>query len=172
MNNKKSWYETIQDRLPEKNHKFDLEKPFSFPTWSKLHDILLNDDSIIPFNDIMEDFDKFGFEDKGDYYEMTTNLGGQKNEGDTPENRTKIELTGRNNRTVKITYEYSNKDSDGNNFYSHSQMTQVVLPDNADEDTLHAFYNDDNNIVLTVKKKVKKEPEKKTRSIPIEKKGK
>ena len=75
-------------------------------------------------------------------------------------------LTGKDNRTVEITYEHSTS-TDENCFYSHSQKTSVTLPADADEETIKAYFDDNDNVVVSVKKK-SKEPEKKgPRSIPV-----
>ena len=172
MANKKNWYEGIEDRLPSTRFEFSL------PTWSdnfnKLTESLFKKPfdlenvnvHITPFDDFMADLEGFGFQDKGNHYEMVTNLGGQKGESGTPEDAVKFELTGKNNRTVEITYEHSTS-SDENCFYSHSQKTSVTLPADADENTLRAFYDDDDNVVVSVKKKAKEESGKASRSIPI-----
>ena len=41
------------------------------------------------------------------------------------------------------------------------------LPADADENTLQAFYDDDDNVVVSVEKKAKEESGKASRSIPI-----
>lgn len=116
---------------------------------------------------LMRDFDDFGFQDKGDHYEMVTDLGGQRG-GDTPDDAVKVELTGEDNRMVTITYEHS-KSTDDNCFYSHSQKTSVTLPDDADDSTIKATFDNDDNVVITVKKIQEKE-EPKDRRIPITRK--
>lgn len=172
MANKKNWYEGIEDRVP--SARFELD----FPRWKnnfnslteslfrKPFDLENVNVHITPFDDFMADLEGFGFQDKGNHYEMVTNLGGQKGESGTPEDSVKVELTGKNNRTVEITYEHSTS-SDENCFYSHSQKTSVTLPADADENTLRAFYDDDDNVVVSVKKKAKEEERKTSRSIPI-----
>ena len=172
MANKKNWYEGIENRAS--NTRFD----FNLPTWSnnfnKLTESLFKKPfdlenvnvHITPFNDFMADLEGFGFQDKGNHYEMVTNLGGQKGESGAPEDAVKVELTGKNNRTIEITYEQSTS-SDENCFYSHSQKTSVTLPTDADEKTLRAFYDDDGNVVVSVEKKTKDDSGKASRSIPI-----
>ena len=172
MANKKNWFESIEDRVPAT--RFEFSVPRLNNSFEKLTESLFKrpfdlenvNVHITPFDDFLADLDGFGFQDKGDYYEMVTNLGGQKGESGAPENSVKVELTGKNNRTVEITYEHSTS-SDENCFYSHSQKTAVTLPGDADESTLRAFYDDDDNVVVSVKKKAKEEEGKASRSIPI-----
>ena len=170
-NNKKNWYESIEDRVPSTKFEFNL------PSWSnnfnkftesflKPFDLENVNVHVTPFDDFMADLEGFGFQDKGKHYEMVTNLGGQKGESGAPEDAVKVELTGKNNRTVEITYEHSTS-SDENCFYSHSQKTSVTLPADADEKTLRAFYDDDDNVVVSVEKRAKEESGKASRSIPI-----
>ena len=118
-------------------------------------------------SNLMKEFEGFGFQDKGDHYEMVADLGGQRG-GDTPDDAVKVELTGEDSRIVTITYEHS-KSTDDNSFYSHSQKTSVTLPDDADESTIKATFDDDDNVLITVKKIQEKE-EPKDRSIPITRK--
>lgn len=173
---KRNWFESIEDRVPATN----LE--FSFPSIRKETRNLLKtlfeepfdlesvNSHIMPFDDFMADLEGFGFQDKGDRYEMITNLGGQKGESGTPEDAVKVELTGKNNRTVEVTYEHSTS-KDENCFYGHSQRTSVTLPADADEETLKAYFDDNNNVVITADKKAKVPEKKAPRSIPIGVKG-
>lgn len=176
MENKKNWYEGIGDRVPSTKFEFNLPdywgnnlnnitKSIFKKTFEpfELENVNVH---ITPFDDFMADLEGFGFQDKGNHYEMVTNLGGQKGESGAPEDAVKVELTGKNNRTVEITYEHSTS-SDENCFYSHSQKTSVMLPTDADESTLRAFYDDNDNVVVSVKKKTNEENGKASRSIPI-----
>ena len=86
----------------------------------------------------------FGFEDKGDHYELVTNLGGN---GDVKEDAVKVKLEG---RFVQIIYEHRQEDE--NSSYSYSQRSSVLLPKDADKETLAAHFNDDNNVVVLVDK--------------------
>ena len=156
---KRNWFEGIENRVPATEFEFNLP---AFKNGMNLAKTLLTE----PFDLDFSDFDSFGFQDKGDHYEMTTDLGGQKGASGTPEDAVKVELTGKNNRTVEITYEHSTS-TDKNCFYSHSQKTSVTLPADADEETIKAFFDENDNVVVSVKKKTK-EPEKKVpRSIPV-----
>ena len=156
---KRNWFEGIENRVPATEFEFNLP---AFKNGMNLAKTLLTE----PFDLDFSDFDSFGFQDKGDHYEMTTDLGGQKGGSGTPEDAVKVELTGKNNRTVEITYEHSTS-ADKNCFYSHSQKTSVTLPADADEETIKAFFDENDNVVVSVKKKTK-EPEKKVpRSIPV-----
>ena len=114
-------------------------------------------------DDLMADFEKFGFRDFGDHYELLTNLGGQRGE-ELPKDAVKVELVN-NSRMVEITFEHSTSE-DENNYYSHSQKTCVTLPEDADADTIKANFDEDGDVVVTVDKK-RKEPENKRRSIPV-----
>lgn len=157
---KRNWFDSIQDRVPAVS--FDEFNLPVFKNEMNLAKTLLTE----PFDLDFSDFDSFGFQDKGDHYEMTTDLGGQKGESGAPEDAVKVELTGKNNRTVEITYEHSTNTNE-NCFYSHSQKTSVTLPADADEETIKAFFDENDNVVVSVKKKAK-EPEKKVpRSIPV-----
>ena len=118
---------------------------------------------IKPVEDLMADFEKFGFRDIGDHYELLTNLGGQRGE-ELPKDAVKVELVN-NSRMVEITFEHSTSE-DENNYYSHSQKTCVTLPEDADADTIKANFDEDGDVVVTVDKK-RKEPENKRRSIPV-----
>lgn len=118
---------------------------------------------IKPVEDLMADFEKFGFRDFGDHYELLTNLGGQRGE-ELPKDAVKVELVN-NSRMVEITFEHSTSE-DENNYYSHSQKTCVTLPEDADADTIKANFDEDGDVVVTVDKK-RKEPENKRRSIPV-----
>ena len=172
MAQKKNWYDSIEDRVPATKVEFRL--PSLFEGGRSLAETLLREPfdldnvkmHITPFDDFMADLEGFGFQDKEDHYEMTTDLGGQKGDGGAPEDAVKVELTGKDNRTVVITYEHSTS-SDENCFYSHSQKTSVTLPADADENTLKAYFDDNDNVVVSVKKKVKVDEKKAPRSIPI-----
>ena len=118
---------------------------------------------IKPVEDLMADFEKFGFRDFGDHYELLTNLGGQRGE-ELPKDAVKVELVN-NSRMVEITFEHSTSE-DENNYYSHSQKTCVTLPEDADADTIKANFDEDGDVVVTVDKK-RKAPENKRRSIPV-----
>ena len=172
MANRKNWFEGIEDRVPATRFEFSVPKfnnsfdKLTESLFKRPFDLENVNVHITPFDDFMADLEGFGFQDKGNHYEMVTNLGGQKGESGAPENSVKVELTGKNNRTVEITYEHSTS-SDENCFYSHSQKTSVTLPADADADTLRAFYDDDDNVVVSVKKKAKEEGGKDSRSIPI-----
>ena len=170
---KKNWFETISDIVPDT--KFELEVPHFNHSRSLAKTLfdepfdLGNINVRIPttFDEFMNRLDGFGFQDCKDHYELTTDLGGQRNNAETPEDAVKVELMGKDNRTVSITYSHSTS-TDENCFYSHSQRTSVTLPDDADEETVRAYFNDDNNVVVTVKKKKPLENSgKTTRSIPV-----
>lgn len=168
-----NWFDNIQDRVPAVSFdEFNLpvfknRKNLAKTLFGEPIDLKNLSAHIMPFDDFMADLEGFGFQDKGDHYEMTTDLGGQKGESGTPEDAVKVELTGKNNRTVEITYEHSTS-TDENCFYSHSQKTSVTLPADADEETIKAFFDENDNVVVSVKKKAK-EPEKKCpRSIPVD----
>ncbi len=165
---KRNWYETIGDNVPM---KFEFNLPRFENNLNHLSDLFSTADpfgfkSIGRIDDLMSDLEGFGFQDKGSYYEMVMNLGGQKGEGEVPEDAVKIELGGKDGRIVKITYEHSTSE-DENCFYSHSQRTKVMLPADADDNTIKAHFNDDGNVVIWVKKKVKEEEKKTTRFIPV-----
>ncbi len=164
MANKKNWYDTIGDRVADAEFKVNVpslnRSNFIGSLFREPFDLHLT-----PIDDFMEELEGLGFRDKGDYYEMVTNLGGTKGDAGSPENAVQVKLTGKNNRTVEITYEHSTSD-DKDCFYSHSQKTCVTLPTDADDKTIEAHFNDDDNVVISVKKKtVHEEP--KVRNIPI-----
>ena len=171
MANKKNWFESIENRVPS-TAKFEMALPKI--NGKSLHDIFFKEPftfdnvslSVAPFDEFEREFENFGFQEKDDHYEMVTNLGGQKGDGETPEDAVKIELTGKNNRIVEITYEHSTS-TDENCFYSHSQKTSVTLPADADENTVRAYFDDDDNVVVSVKKKAKEGDGKTSRFIPI-----
>ena len=174
---KRNWFEGIEDRVPATKFELnfpsfrddiDLAKTLSKTLLGEPFDLENVNANVhtTPFDDFIADLKGFGFQDKGDHYEMTTDLGGQKGESGTPEDAVKVELTGKNNRTVEITYEHTTSTNE-NCFYSHSQKTSVTLPADADEETVKAYFDDNDNVVVSVKKK-SKEPEKKgPRSIPV-----
>ena len=171
MAEKKNWFDCIEDRVPDATrfevtlpkingkHLRDIffKEPFTFDNVSL---------SVQPLNELLDEFKDFGFQDFDDHYEMVTNLGGQKCDNGTPKESVKVELTGKNNRIVEITYEHS-ASADENCFYSHSQKTSVTLPADADENTVRAYFDEDDNVVVSVKKKVKEEDAKTSRVIPI-----
>ena len=158
MSKNKSWFEAINDRL-DKDLNFELSVPkndFGL-SWPSGENSITSE-----FHNFFSNFDKFGFQDKGDYYEMVTNIGGHK---DIKESAVKVELSGKNNDVVTVTYEHSVVTENSN--YSHSQNTTVTLPKDADAETISAHFDGDNNVVITVKKKVVKEKKPRTREIPI-----
>lgn len=167
---KRNWFDSIEDRVPSTEFELSIpsfnRKNLAKTLFGEPLDLKNFSAHIKPFDDFMAELEGFGFQDKGDHYEMTTDLGGQRDDSGTPEDAVKVELTGKNNRTVEISYEHSTS-TDENCFYSHSQKTSVTLPADADEKTIKAYFDDDDNVVVTVDKKVK-EPEKKgPRSIPV-----
>ena len=169
MAHKKNWYDSIEDRVPSASFELDIPRgieKLAESFFKRPFDLENVNVHLSPIEDLMAGLDGFGFQDKDGHYEMVTNLGGQKGESGTPSDSVKVELTGKNNRTVEITYEHSTS-NDENCFYSHSQKTSVTLPADADENTLRAFYDDDDNVVVSVKKKAKEETRKTSRSIPI-----
>lgn len=168
---KRNWFDSIQDRVPAV--AFDEFKIPALKDGMNLAKTLFGEPfdlenvnaRVTPF-DFMADLEGLGFRDKGDRYEMTTNLGGQKGEAGAPEDAVKVELTGKDNRTVEITYDHRSGDGESC-FYSHSQRTSVTLPADADEKTVKACFDENDNVVVSVMKKVK-EPEKKgPRTIPV-----
>ena len=168
---KRNWFDSIQDRVPAAEIEFNLPALKNGMNLAKTLfgepiDLKNLSAHIAPFDDFMADLEGFGFKDQGDHYEMTTDLGGQKGESGTPENAVKVELTGKGNRTVEITYEHSTS-TDENCFYSHSQKTSVTLPSDADEETIKAYFDENDNVVVSVMKKVKEPVKKAPRSIPI-----
>lgn len=156
---KRNWFDSIENRVPAVT--FDEFNLPVFKNGMNLAKTLLTE----PFDLDFSDFDSFGFQDKGDHYEMTTDLGGQRGDSEDPEDAVKVELTGKDNRTVEISYERTVQAD--NYHYGHTQKTSITLPADADEETVRAFFDDDNDVVVSVKKKAK-EPEKKVpRSIPV-----
>lgn len=158
---KKDWFDKIK---PVEN------RPRRVSSFRGLTDYLLDPEKIgdftlhiKPVEDLMAEFEKFGFRDFGDHYELLTNLGGQRGE-ELPKDAVKVELVN-NSRMVEITFEHSTSE-DENNYYSHSQKTCVTLPEDADADTIKANFDEDGDVVVTVDKK-RKEPENKRRSIPV-----
>lgn len=170
MANKKNWFESIENRVPSTEFEFELP---TFKRGESLADALFKTPfdlenvnlHVTPFDEFMDSFKDFGFKDMDDHYEMVTNLGGSMGESGVPENAVRVRLAGKDNRTVEVTYEHS-ASSDENNFYSHSQRTSVTLPDDADEKTVRAYFDDDDNVVVSVMKEVK-EDKPKVRNIPI-----
>ena len=173
MATKKNWFETIRDRVPDT--KFEIEVP-RFNHSRSLAETLFgepfdfgNINVRIPatFDEFMDKLGGFGFQDHGDHYELTTNLGGQITATGTPDDAVKVELTGKDNRTLEITYEYSTSE-DEELHYSHSQKTRDTLPDDADEDTIKAYFDEDDNVVVSVEKKKPVEDKgNTTRTIPV-----
>ena len=164
---KKNWFETINDRVPAET-KFEV----SLPSFGKgFFNSLIGEDPfgfdahITPIKDLMEELDGV-FQDKGDHYEMVTNLGGFHVPAGVPENAVKVQLTGKKENIVEISYEHSS--DDGDEFYSHSQKTSVMLPADVIKETLKAYFDDDDNVVISVeKKKPNEENGKAGRIIPI-----
>lgn len=170
---KRNWFESIEDKVPATGFEFNL------PAFNKAMNLArhyfedgfdvgypIDNSHITPFNDFMADLEGFGFQDKGDRYEMTTNLGGQRGETDNLENAVKVELTGKDNRTVEISYEHSTS-NDENCFYSHSQKTSVMLPADADNETVKAYFDEEGNVVVSAEKKVKEPVKNASRQIPV-----
>jgi hypothetical protein len=156
---KKNWYENVNENVPVKNKN---RHPLSFDAFDIFNLPSLPDDDF----GLMKGLDGIGFQDKGTYYEMVTELGGN---GDVKEDAVKIELTNPEDAylgvgTVKVTYEHMV--STEHSSYSHSQATTVSLPEDADVDTISAHFDAENRVVVTVDKKVKKE-KKHSRDIPI-----
>ena len=165
---KRNWFDSIEDIVPAV--AFDEFNLPAFKNGMNLAKTLFGEpfdldnvnEHITPFDDFMAALDGFGFKDKGDHYEMVTGLGGHK----AAEDAVKVELTGKNNRTVEITYEHSTS-TDENNFYSHSQKTSATLPADADEETIKAYFDEKGNVVVSVKKKAKEPIKKGPRQIPV-----
>lgn len=164
MAEKKNWYDSVNDKLS--NRKFEVNIPslnrnkFIGSFFGEPIDLHLT-----PISDLMEELEGFGFQDMGDYYEMVTNLGGTRGDNESLQESVKVKLTGNNNRTVEVTYEHSTSE-DEECFYSHSQKTCVTLPNDADDKTLEAHFDEDDNVVITVKKEeIRKQPN--SRNIPI-----
>ena len=165
---KRNWFDSIEDIVPAV--AFDEFNLPAFKNGMNLAKTLFTEpfdldnvnEHITPFDDFMAAFDGFGFKDKGDHYEMVTGLGGH----EAAEDAVKVELTGKNNRTVEITYEHSTS-TDENNFYSHSQKTSATLPAEADEETIKAYFDEKGNVVVSVKKKAKEPIKKGPRQIPV-----
>jgi hypothetical protein len=164
---KRNWFDSIEDVVPSAKFEFNLP---AFKNGMNLAKTLFGEpfdldnvnEHITPFDDFMAALDGFGFKDKGDHYEMVTGLGGH----EAAEDAVKVELTGKNNRTVEITYEHSTS-TDENNFYSHSQKTSATLPADADEETIKAYFDEKGNVVVSVKKKAKEPVKKGPRQIPV-----
>ena len=168
---KRNWFDSIEDVVPSAKFEFNLP---AFKNGMNLAKTLFGEpfdldnvnEHITPFDDFMAALDGFGFKDKGDHYEMVTDLGGGRNNARASEDAVKVELAGKNNRTVEITYEHSTS-TDENNFYSHSQKTSATLPADADEETIKAYFDEDGNVVVSVKKKAKEPVKKGPRQIPV-----
>jgi hypothetical protein len=144
---KRNWFDRVEDIVPATEFEFTLPE---FKNGKNLVKTLFGEPidlknlsaHIAPFDDFMADLEGFGFQDKGDRYEMVTGLGGH----EAAEDAVKVELTGKSNRTVEITYEHSTS-TDENCFYSHSQKTSATLPADADEETIKAYFDEDGNVV-------------------------
>ena len=163
---KRNWFDSIQDRVPAV--AFDFKIPalkdgtnLAKTLFGEPFDLDNVNARVTPF-DFMADLEGLGFQDKGDRYEMVTGLGGH----EAAEDAVKVELTGKNNRTVEITYEHSTS-TDENCFYSHSQKTSATLPADADEETIKAYFDEKGNVVVSVKKKAKEPVKKGPRQIPV-----
>lgn len=159
---KKNWFDGINNRLPAKEYDFELPELGDFGNFANG---LLG--HVKDYDNFMKSFNDFGFQDKDDHYEMVTELGGN---GNVKEDAVKVELADEKDAylgvsTVKISYEHNGGTEHGT--YSHTQKTQVSLPADADKETLRAYFDDNNNVVITVKKKVKEEPKRGIRNIPI-----
>ena len=165
---KRNWFDSIEDMVPAvafdefnlpvfKNRKNLVKTLFGEPI-----DLKNLSAHIAPLDDFMAAFEVLGFKDNGDHYEMVTGLGGH----EPSEDAVKVELTGKNNRTVEITYEHSTSD-DEKGYYSHSQRTSATLPADADEETIKAYFDEDGNVVVSVKKKAKEPIKKGPRQIPV-----
>ena len=156
---KKNWYETINDRVPA-----ELNVGLDFPSLKNDLSSLFKGWGSLSFTD-----EEFGFQDKGNHYEMVTELGGN---GDIKEDAVKIELLHdseygekKAGAYIKVTYEH--KTETEHSHYSHSQTTSVTLPRDADEETVSAHFDDENRVVITVKKLPEPKMEKSCRNIPI-----
>ena len=164
---KRNWFDRVEDIAPATEFEFTLPE---FKNGKNLVKTLFGEPidlknlsaHIAPFDDFMADLEGFGFQDKGDHYEMVTGLGGH----EAAEDAVKVELTGKDNHTVEITYEHSTS-TDENCFYSHSQKTSATLPADADEETIKAYFDEDGNVVVSVKKKAKEPVKKGPRQIPV-----
>ena len=176
---KKNWFDNIEDLVPAStveaaNRYFDLMFPGNVrhlreTLFEEPYDVLIPDRHFKPLSSLMEGLDGLGFQDKGKYYEMVTNIGGQKGNEGVPEDAVKIELGGEDGRMLEITYDHSTSE-DEKSFYRHSQKTVVMLPVDADLETLKANFDEHDNVVVTVKKEeIRKEPN--SRSIPIGRNG-
>ena len=169
---KRNWFDSIEDKVPAV--AFDEFNLPVFKTGMNLAKTLFGEpfdldnvnEHITPFDDFMAALESFGFKDKGDHYEMVTDLGGQRNNTRASEDAVKVELTGKDNRTVEITYEHSTS-TDEKCFYSHSQRTSATLPADADEETIKAYFDEKDNVVVSVKKKAKEPVKKVPRQIPV-----
>ena len=169
---KKNWFDGIQDRVSDAS--FDEFNLPVFKSGMNLAKTLLTDPfdldnvhmHVAPVEDLLADLEKSGFKDKGDYYEMVTGLGGYGVDGGVPEDAVKVELLGAKDNIVEITYEHQISDGE-HSFCRHAQKTSVTLPADADNKTVKAEFDDENNVVVTVKKKVAQEPAKRSREIPI-----
>lgn len=168
---KKNWFESIGERVPAT--RVDFEFP-ALRGESLIKSLFGNDPfdldnvhmHVAPVEDLLADLEKSGFQDKGDYYEMVTGLGGYGVDGGVPEDAVKVELLGAKDNIVEITYEHQISDGE-HSFCRHAQKTSVTLPADADNKTVKAEFDDENNVVVTVKKKVTQEPVKRSREIPI-----
>ena len=177
---KRNWFENIEDEGHNAKKKALARNENSLIPFDNLMRSLFGDRPFeienvnvrVPgtFDDFVKSFNDLGFKDKGDSYELVTNLGGQKTDDSTPEDSVKVEFNGDNNRMITVNYSHSTSNGD-NSFYSHTQSTSATLPDDADEDTLTAHFDEGNNVVVTVKKKAPKNDDgEKVRSIPVSRK--
>ena len=165
---KKNWYDTINDRVPAKVNKRNVDE-LLWPIFRRsFENSLFGNMGAVPINDLMEELEGVGFQDREDHYEFVTELVGN---GDVKEDAVKIELIHesllKENRgaCVKVTYEH--KTETEHSFYSHSQTSTVTLPEDADENTVSAHFDEKNRVVVTVDKKVQKKTNQ-SRTIPIE----
>ena len=159
---KRNWFETISDNLPA---ECEYEGPTPFGKFfDSIFPTPVLEKHFTPIKDLMKGFESVGFQDKGDYYELVTDLGGN---GDVKEDAVNIELRETESPAlVKITYNH--KASNEHSSYSHSQSTMVTLPEDANPETLSAYFDEErkNKVIVTVDKVIKKEP-KSVRTIPI-----
>lgn len=163
---KKNWYETItSDVTPTRLGT--ITDPFWHAMKRSFENSFAGNMEAKPIESLMADLDGVGFQDMKDHYEMVTELGGN---GDIKEDAVKIELLHgdmlsiKETPRVKVTYEHSV--STEHSHYSHSQTTYVTLPEDADEETVSAHFDEKNRVVVTVDKKSK--PKRNTsRVIPI-----
>lgn len=161
---KKNWFETINDRVPANVNKRNYVDDYFWPIIRDgFQNALFGDAGAAPIGDLMEELEGVGFQDKKDHYEFVTELGGN---GDVKEDAVKIELLHEDGGAyVKVTYEHDTVTEHSR--YSHSQTTTVTLPEDVDENTVSAHFDEENRVVVTVDKKVQKTTNR-SRTIPIE----